>query len=346
MMMKKTWHLITLVIGIALLSLSACGGFVKPDSLGFTPTSTSAPKPTVTNIPPPTPTPTPTLSPTPRPTFTKSPTKTPTPTLPPIDVWAPGWNRDPVQSICLDVIETYPQLNNFSLPFKKTTADILSKLGFDVTSANGDCDGNLIIDVTGEVIGKEYSYTDSETKKSETKTCFLNTQVKGKMRLDTVDGGHLEFNIRGQHSPQFTFFCPEEPTTKADFDQAWPLPLLEGLSNIWGPPVLTEAMQNDNRYVREYAADLMGKFDAPATDSVPPLVKMLKDEYPQGREAAARSLGKIGPPALDAVPNLIQAYKEAESSGADWQPFQNALERTTGKKLFGADRWQAWWNEQ
>lgn len=342
--MIKKWHLITLVMGIALQSLLACGGFANSDSLGVTPTSTSSPKPTVSKTTPPTQTYTPTLSPTPQPTRTKSPTHTPIPTIP--NVWAPSWNGEPVQSICLEVIETYPQLDSFSLPFKKTATDILRKLGFDVTSANGDCDGSLVIDVTGEVVGREYIFTDPETKKNETKICFLNTKVNGVMQLKTVEGKHLEYRIKNQHSPQFTFFCPEEPTTKADFDRTWPLPLLEGLSNIWGPPVLTEAMQHNNRYVREYAAVLMGKIEAPATETVQPLVEMLEDEYPQGREAAATSLGMIGAPALDAVPFLIQAYKEADNSETPWQPFRTALEKITGKKLFGADRWQEWWNEQ
>jgi HEAT repeat protein len=105
-------------------------------------------------------------------------------------------------------------------------------------------------------------------------------------------------------------------------------------------------MQHNDRYVREYAAGLMGQFEEPATETVPALVEMLEDEYPQGRVAAAQSLRKIGAPALDAVPYLIQAYREAETSETDWLPFQYALEQITGKKLFGADRWQKWWNEQ
>ena len=60
-------------------------------------------------------------------------------------------------------------------------------------------------------------------------------------------------------------------------------------------PVLIEALQDKNTYVRRDAAKALGKFNA--KDAVPPLILRLKDDEPSVRKAAGQSLKQIDPAA-------------------------------------------------
>lgn len=62
-------------------------------------------------------------------------------------------------------------------------------------------------------------------------------------------------------------------------------------------PVLIEALQDKNTYVRRDAAKALGKFGVEAKEAVQPLVARLRDEEPSVRKAAAQSLKHIDPAA-------------------------------------------------
>jgi len=62
-------------------------------------------------------------------------------------------------------------------------------------------------------------------------------------------------------------------------------------------PALTEALRDDNGYVRHDAAVVLGKFGADARGAVPALTAALKDKERNVRTAAAAALKKIDPQA-------------------------------------------------
>jgi hypothetical protein len=63
-------------------------------------------------------------------------------------------------------------------------------------------------------------------------------------------------------------------------------------------PALTEALRDENTYVRRDAAKVLGHFGADAKRAVPALVEMLHDKEPSVRKSAAETLKKIDPEAL------------------------------------------------
>lgn len=62
-------------------------------------------------------------------------------------------------------------------------------------------------------------------------------------------------------------------------------------------PVLIDALQDKNTYVRRDAARALGGFGGDAKSAVEPLTARLKDEEPSVRKAAAASLKEIDPAA-------------------------------------------------
>ena len=66
-------------------------------------------------------------------------------------------------------------------------------------------------------------------------------------------------------------------------------------------PVLIEALQDKNTYVRRDAAKALGRFGTEAKEAVQPLVARLRDEEPSVRKAAAQSLKQIDPSAASKV---------------------------------------------
>jgi HEAT repeat protein/lysophospholipase L1-like esterase len=75
---------------------------------------------------------------------------------------------------------------------------------------------------------------------------------------------------------------------------------------------LVERLADLDERVRWRAADALGKI-GPGTDSVGPLVTVLRDAAGPGRGLAAEALGRVGPEARPAVPDLIEAVSDTRS---------------------------------
>ena len=77
-------------------------------------------------------------------------------------------------------------------------------------------------------------------------------------------------------------------------------------------PALTRALKDKDTYVRQAAAQALGKIGAKAKAAVPALANALKDQRPAVRQAAAQALGQIGAEAKAAVPALRAAMRDNE----------------------------------
>ena len=112
-------------------------------------------------------------------------------------------------------------------------------------------------------------------------------------------------------------------------------------------PVLTTALStaldDEDWYTAQEAAQALGYMGAAAAPAVPDLIPLLHSNEYQVVTAATEALGKIGAPAMQAVPELIKLLAGAESSYYYFA--ENALEAITGQILNGnADAWQKWWD--
>jgi HEAT repeat protein len=70
-------------------------------------------------------------------------------------------------------------------------------------------------------------------------------------------------------------------------------------------PHLRQALKDEEWWVRQAAAEALGKIGSPA---IPALLEALKDGMALVRQAAAEALGKIGDP--QALPALLEALKD------------------------------------
>jgi HEAT repeat protein len=140
------------------------------------------------------------------------------------------------------------------------------------------------------------------------------------------------------------------------------------------------ALEHQERIIRSYAITEIVKLGPQASEAVPGLIEILKNE-PELSDRAAKALsaigaeavpaliqtmatvdefseqrmvkywsinalGEIGPPAMEAVPVLIANMEESSIVGID-NACLEALKSITGKN-FGdhPDAWKAWWEEQ
>ena len=108
------------------------------------------------------PTPTPTYTSTPAPTRTSTPTPTatplPTPTPTPLPLQAPDWEGITLHTLCLEVEQSYPEIENKTPERIADAAQrVLSGLGLLVVAPGTPCDATLTVALTGEPLGAEYS---------------------------------------------------------------------------------------------------------------------------------------------------------------------------------------------
>jgi hypothetical protein len=175
------------------------------------------------------------------------------------------------------------------------------------------------------------------------------------------------------------YYCPYEITrctgpADAPFENAWTEALLGGLSRLWGPEILVQALNTGTPWEREVAAEQLAAFgthegvvaalatalgdgptdvrekaaeslvdigpDAIAAQSA--LIDALGDASPFVRAPAAEALGLLGEDAMAAVPALIAALDDASPGPREAAAI--ALRRITGEWL-GKDAvaWQEWW---
>lgn len=324
-----------------------------------TPMATPSPTPTGVEAAP-------TSTPTPQPTSTSTSTpKTsgPTPTPPPIQ--APGWEEVTVHTLCLEVEQSYPQIDEeFSMPIAEAAQRILAGVGLQVVDEGAPCDATLTVALIGRAQGAGYSGGS---------TCYTGAEYSGGVTLTVPNREPLTVSVSEYVPPsELTFHCPNPEG--APFRRTWSKALVDGLSRVWGLPFLIQTLGDEMAQVRWAAADKLGEI---GPEVVPTLIQALQDDKWEKRRAAARALAEMGPAVREAVPALIQALGDEEANvretvawalgemgsvaneavpaliqllgdeegNVSYNAFR-ALKAITGHD-FGEDqaRWRQWWEE-
>ena len=259
---------------------------------------------------------------------------TPTPTPKPLPVQAPGWEEVTVHILCLEVEQSYPQIEEeFSQPIVEAAGRILARVGLQVVAEGAPCEATLTLTLIGRALGATYIPGGY---------CYTGAEVSGQVTFTVPDRESLTMPVEGQvPTPDNVSDCPGEPSG-APFGRVWPEAVLDGLADLWGHQVYVQALGDEHFGVEAAAGRALEEI---GPEAVPALIQALEDKDGDVREAAAEALRSIGPEAVEAVPVLIQALEDKEYlvRMKAW----SALRAITGQD-FGedADRWQEWWEEQ
>jgi len=243
--------------------------------------------------------------PTPTPTSSPTPTPLPTATPTPLPVQALGWEEVTVHTLCLEVEQSYPEIEGeFSQSIADTAQRVLARVGLQVVAQGSACDAALTIALISEALGEEYT----------SGYCYTGAKSNGQILLAAPDRVQFTFPISGFRSPPFNIsYCPPEPND-APFEEAWSEAILEGLAHLWGPRVLIKALVDEEWWMRKTAALALGEIGPGAVEAVPAIIQTMEDEDWVVRWSTAWALWKIGPGAVEAVPALIQALEDEDSS--------------------------------
>jgi hypothetical protein len=251
-------HLLVLLTLLG-LCVTACGGTPTPDLEATvvaaiaatqaaqptdTPTPTSTNTPTLTNTPQPTDTPTPLDTPTSTPTPTTTSTPTPTP--------YPG---QAVQTMCLVVEQFYPDAEGgISQPIEETLQSMLTEQGVRVVAEGGSCDATLSIVLTGKALSGRYKVESSNPLMpsipnplggANYKSCATGVQFTGEMTLTTAGHTPQTVSLHGRKEPTSgtIYTCPN--ASQAPYRAAWRWAVTKGLAQLWGPPILIQALEDE-----------------------------------------------------------------------------------------------------
>jgi hypothetical protein len=341
--MKKLFYLALTLLMVTFL-LVGCGG---DDASQANPTAMLS---ATDRVEPPGSTPPPPTS-----TTEPSPTPTATPTVVPLQ--DPAWTGANVADICLDVSFSCPQVDPpFSLPIEPIIGELLEGMGLKVTTAGGVCDATLTITLAGDAYTR--SYTDSQNEKV---SCYTGASVEGTISLSSDSYPTIEQAVSNSYSPQFTTFCPDEPSSGASWRDAWMPAVAGSIFELWGSSAAGSGLMMDNNLMQEQAAAWLAKQEPEdMLGALPALISALETSAGEARAQVAGTIAKIGPPAKDAFPTLLEILEHAmeldkESPVSVNMSIYGYAVETAIASIAGITRanapddvrfWQLWWEAQ
>ena len=258
---------------------------------------------------------------------------------PPQTLVAPGWEGVQLESVCLDVKQTYDEMRaGFSLPMEAALERLFNGLGVEVESSTEECGATFGLSFHGKALAAEYTCILG----SACGHCFTGAQVSGAFTL-TGQGRQpwsspFDFTFDPPHSISE---CPTEPENAPPLNNFWPSMLLGALAELYGTPVVEVAMHDRDQEMREAAIGfLRGQGEA----GVPLLIEALQDRDSEVRQGAAIALGAMEQEAVGAVPALVEAL--GDSDGLVRAAAAGSLRLITGEG-FGDDQktWRRWLEE-
>jgi hypothetical protein len=218
----------------------------------------------------------------------------------------PGWEGITVHTLCLEVKQSYPEIEGKRPePIDEAAQRILSRLGLQVVAGEVPCEATLTFTLTSQALAADYVAPGASTNPIH--RCYTGAEVTGEVTLTVTGQASLTVPVDGSYPTSgATSQCPEQPAD-APFERAWSDALVDGLAQLWGIEVLVQALGDGKWLLREAAAQVLGHMASEAVEAVPALIEALGDGEGAVRMAAAEALEKIG---SDSVPALIQALRD------------------------------------
>lgn len=243
---------------------------------------------------------------TPSPTFTATPTSTPaptpTPTPPPVAVT--DWKSVALSSVCLDIQETFTNIEgDFSVPMEDTAIRLLERLGVRALKPGAACDATLTIKITAEARSEKYASFGE---------CYSGSRSTGQASLSAA--GQTTFETEPYSSGGTPFFidrCMKEPK-QAPFSIDFSKIMVDAFFKIWGKPALLAAVNDPNMEVSMPAIHTLNSPQArtvgiQGSEVLALLTPMIKDDY---QTQGCLIPGSSGAQALDELGNLAHEDKD------------------------------------
>jgi len=279
---------------LLILALTAC----QPANGG--PTATSTPPPALIE------------------TSTQAPpTARPSPTPLELEYPISEWNRVELKNVCIQLDELYDSQNTSSNTesHRNRLVKLLHELNLNTDATSGDCDATLSVAVGFFDDSSTYSAQDTGSSFE----CVTGQSFHGLMVLIATELTPLYTTISNNtgNAPYVTFGgCPDQSIL---FDTAWTQSILEGLSHLLGPSIIT-AMYKSKDDIHRMAA--FGASQALGPDDLailPDVIEAISiNTNIDSRTQIANGIQNMGEPAQEAasviVPSLLD---ELKTSGVD-----------------------------
>jgi len=248
------------------------------------------------------------------------PGSTGTPAGLPVSSGAPGAIQSPVaestdwvtsvNSVCIQVEQTYAGISGHSEPIAEELQGILSRMGVEATIGEGaGCEAVLSVTLQFTPYAEEVTGFGSD--------CYLDAELTGEATLSAEGYRTITLSRKSTRSTgdgvglSYVSECPTQPD-QTPFEWVWSWFVTQMLQTWWGTPAMVSALRADTAALRGAATNQLTYTDPEASGAIPVLAEMLGDADPQTRAVAARALGAFGPSAAEAVPALIEAIIDSD----------------------------------
>jgi len=177
-----------------------------------------------------------------------------------------------------------------------------------------ECDATLSLNVTLKAIGASYTLYGNDSS-----YCYSGASITGKVILTAPERPPLTLPIKESLAPlDKVSVCND--LTSAPYWRVWPKPILNAMTQLWGPRAALQAMAFA---VRENKNSTIG-------------------EYMNVYAAGSDILEELG---REAVPDLIEALEYRDKYVR--REAASALKTITGQDYGeNVNRWQEWWQGQ
>ena len=253
----------------------------------------------------------------------------------PANVVADGWQGARLQTLCLEVRQSFPEIApGFTLPVEPALRRLLPRLGIRVAASGEECDGALSVKLQGQALAADYVCILGKACGH----CFTGARVGGELTLTRPDRTPWVRTVEAGIAPPSSISDCPKVAKEAPLDSVWPRAVLDGLVELWGTPALAAAIGDQETTVRKGAVRLLA---TQGKEGIPILVLALRDKSADVRARAADALGSQGALAGEAVPALVEVLDDGD------RPVRlaaaSALQAITGQG-FGQDQgtWRKW----
>jgi hypothetical protein len=151
----------------------------------------------------------------------------------------PSWNGAVMDTLCLEVKQSYPELDvDGYQPIFEVTKQILTSAGMMVLPVGETCDATLAISITGTANASSY-YVEGGTA-----SCYNGSYGKGAIRLAAPGYKELNIPIFGGYSPFMISHCNESPPRAPNdaYERYWEMAVIKGLVELWGPVIPIQSL--------------------------------------------------------------------------------------------------------